>query len=217
MSLEIYNKVRSVPEEAQTKITGGRLIGFTDVNPMWRIKMLTELFGACGIGWYAEIIDKRIEVGVDTKAAFVDVALYIRERNVDDSGRVLSDGWSKPIVGTGGSEFVAKEKNGLRMSDEAFKMAYTDALSVCCKMLGFAADIYFEKDRTKYDAPPKEEKSSQNSELIKSIAAIVEKHPEFLPIVDLAKEDKHVKSIKELGEPELIALHDVLAEAIRAT
>ena len=53
------------------------------------------------------------------------------------------------------ASLFAKEKNGLRMSDEAFKMAYTDALSVCCKMLGFAADIYFEKDRTKYDAPPK--------------------------------------------------------------
>ena len=37
------------------------------------------------------------------------------------------------------------------MSDECFKMALTDALSVACKSLGVAADVYFEKDRSKYD------------------------------------------------------------------
>ena len=50
--------------------------------------------------------------------------------------------WSKPILGTGGSTYVAKEKNGLYTSDEAIKMATTDALGVACKNLGFAADIY---------------------------------------------------------------------------
>jgi hypothetical protein len=34
-------------------------------------------------------------------------------------------------------------------------MALTDALSVACKALGFAADVYFEKDRTKYDTQDK--------------------------------------------------------------
>lgn len=29
-------------------------------------------------------------------------------------------------------------------------MAYTDAISIACKALGMAADVYFEKDRTKY-------------------------------------------------------------------
>ena len=37
------------------------------------------------------------------------------------------------------------------MNDECFKMALTDAISVSCKALGVGADVYWNKDRTKYD------------------------------------------------------------------
>lgn len=145
-NLKLYDAVRSVPENAKKQITGGRLSGMTDINPMWRIKTLTEQFGICGIGWKYVITDKRLEKGAnDEIAAFVDVDLYIK---VDGE-------WSDPIPGTGGSTFVAKERNGMYTSDECFKMALTDALSVACKALGFAADVYFEKDRTKYDTQDK--------------------------------------------------------------
>jgi hypothetical protein len=145
-NLKLYDAVRSVPENAKKRITGGRLSGMTDINPMWRIKTLTEQFGICGIGWKYVITDKRLEKGAnDEIAAFVDVDLYIK---VDGE-------WSEPIPGTGGSTFVAKERNGMYTSDECFKMALTDALSVACKALGFAADVYFEKDRTKYDTQDK--------------------------------------------------------------
>jgi len=140
-NLEIYNKVRQVPKEARKEIIGGRLKGFTDINPMWRIKTLTETFGACGIGWYAEITNKRLETGAnDEIAAFVDINLFVKDK----------DEWSKPIAGTGGAMFVTKEKNGLYTSDECFKMAYTDAISVAAKSLGIGADVYYEKDQMKY-------------------------------------------------------------------
>jgi hypothetical protein len=140
-NLDIYNKVRTVPPEAQKKITGGRLNGMTDINPMWRIKALTEQFGICGFGWKYEIVDKRLEKGgKDEISAFVDINLYVKYEGE----------WSAAIPGTGGSSFVANEKNGLYTSDECFKMALTDAISVACKALGFGADVYFEKDRTKY-------------------------------------------------------------------
>ena len=63
------------------------------------------------------------------------------------------DLWSEPIYGTGGSSFIAKEKNGLYTSDECFKMAYTDALSVACKMLGMGANVYW--GDSKYDTSKK--------------------------------------------------------------
>ena len=50
-NLELYKAFRSVPENAQRAITGGRLKGKTEINPMGRIKALTEVFGPCGIGW----------------------------------------------------------------------------------------------------------------------------------------------------------------------
>ena len=142
-NLEIYNKGRTVPKEALKPITAGRLKGKSDINPMWRIKKLTEIFGPCGIDWYPEIVREEIIEGASGEMmAQVDVLLRFK---VDGE-------WSAPIPGTGGSMFVENEKNGKHTSDEAFKMAYTDALSVCCKMLGIAADVYFEADTTKYSA-----------------------------------------------------------------
>ena len=51
MNKRIYDKVRQVPAEAKKTIAGGRLKGYTDINPQWRIEMLTDLFGPCGSGW----------------------------------------------------------------------------------------------------------------------------------------------------------------------
>ena len=39
----------------------------------------------------------------------------------------------------------------LYLDDDAYKKAYTDAISVAAKALGVGADVYFEKDVTKYD------------------------------------------------------------------
>lgn len=142
-NLDIYRKLAAVPKEAKKEIAAGRLKGMTDINPMWRIKMLTESFGMCGVGWYVDKLKEWTEVGADgAVCAFCDIALYVKS----------GDEWSKPIFGTGGSMLVAKEKNGLYTSDEAFKMAYTDAISVACKALGMGADVYWQGDRTKYSA-----------------------------------------------------------------
>lgn len=140
-NMDLYNAVREVPPEAQKQIGAGRLKGMTDINPMWRIQRLTERFGPCGFGWKYMIREKYMEQGADgTVAAFVDIDLYYK-----------ADGeWSDPIPGTGGATFIAKEKNGLYTSDECYKMALTDALSVACKALGMGADVYWAAGRTKY-------------------------------------------------------------------
>lgn len=144
-NMKIYEAVRAVPDNAKREIQAGRLKGKTDINPMWRIKLLTEQFGPCGIGWKYEITREWMENGANGEiAAFVDIKLYYKWEGE----------WSEPIPGTGGSAFVASERNGLYTSDECFKMALTDAISVACKALGFAGDVYWEKDSSKYDRPP---------------------------------------------------------------
>lgn len=133
-NLKIYNQLRDVPKDAQKPITGGRLNGMTDIKPMWRIEKLTEVFGACGFGWKAPIKNKEIIEGANgEKIAIVDIELFVK----------VNGEWSEPITGTGGSSFIAKEKNGLYTSDECFKMAYTDAISVACKSLGMGANVYW--------------------------------------------------------------------------
>lgn len=143
-NLTIYNEVRNVPDSAKRRIEAGRLKGKTDINPMWRIKALTEKFGPCGFGWKYVITDKRLEQGANGEiAAFLDIDLFVKADGV----------WSDAIPGTGGSAFVAKENKGPYTSDECFKMALTDAISVACKALGFGADVYWDADKSKYDKP----------------------------------------------------------------
>ena len=150
-NLEIYEKIKEVPKEARKKITGGRLSGMTDIKPMWRIEKLTEIFGPVGLGWYAPVIKREIIEGANNeKIAVVDINLFV---NYKTPYKLDDDLWSEPIYGTGGSSFIAKEKNGLYTSDECFKMAYTDALSVACKMLGMGADVYW--GDSKYDTSKK--------------------------------------------------------------
>lgn len=142
-NLKIYNAVKKVPKEAQRPITGGRLKGKTEINPMWRIKALTEQFGPCGIGWYYEVARQWLEPSGSEVAAFVNIQLYIK----------VGDEWSKPISGVGGAMFVEQQKGGAYVSDECYKMATTDAISVACKQLGIGADVYWEADKTKYTDP----------------------------------------------------------------
>ena len=152
MAMELYNAVRAVPQTAIKPIRGGRLSGMSDINPMWRIQTLTEQFGMCGFGWKYEITDRKIVDGAnEEKACFVSINLYVK----------VGAEWSAAIPGIGGSAFVAKEKGGLYTSDEAEKMALTDAISVACKALGFGADIYWANGRTKYTAAAPAEQPQQ--------------------------------------------------------
>lgn len=140
-NMEIWQQFEKTAAEAQRPIEAGRLKGFTDINPMWRMKRLTEVFGPVGIGWKYEITNQRVLPGADgVISAFVDILLYYKHNGE----------WSEGIPGTGGSSFVAKEKNGMYTSDECFKMALSDAIGTACKALGMSADIFFSKDRSKY-------------------------------------------------------------------
>lgn len=137
-NLDLYNKLKVVPAEAIKPIQNGRLKGKSDINPMWRIKTMTEHFGVCGIGWKYVITKQWTETfGTETKA-YCNIDLFVK---VDGQ-------WSDAIQGTGGSSEVTMERNGSYVSDECYKMALTDALSVAMKALGVGADIYFEKGKS---------------------------------------------------------------------
>jgi len=130
------------PVDALKRIGGGRLSGMTDINPQWRLQMMTEQFGPIGIGWYYEALDRWTEQGAPLPSVkptelgelmcFVSINLYV----------MIEGQWSKPIYGVGGSKLIEKEKDHFYNSDEGYKMATTDALSVAMKELGVAADIY---------------------------------------------------------------------------
>ena len=141
-NLEIYEAGREVPDHAKKQFDRGTFKG-TDINPMWRIRFLTEQFGPIGFGWRYDVLSERAEKLTDTDTvAVVDINLYIKYQGE----------WSAPIYGTGGNWLTRwnKKQEKIEINDEGYKMALTDAISVACKMLGIGADVYWEADKTKY-------------------------------------------------------------------
>jgi len=177
--MELWNKLKAPPAYALREIKAGRLRGMTDINPQWRYQALTEALGMCGVGWKYEISKLWTEPGADGAVmAFATVNLFIKN----------GDGWSDPIPGVGGSALVAKERSGLYSSDEGFKMAVTDALSVAMKMVGVAADIYSGRwDGSKYKETPSntpitDKQASEISKLIVSTKSDMKKFCEYMGV-----------------------------------
>lgn len=142
-NMRFFKAFGTTPQKACKPIQAGNLKGKTDINPMWRIKSLTETFGPQGEGWKIVVRDVRTYEAAGETMAHIWLDIYYK---------LPSGEWSEPVPGFGGNKLAGKGK-GDGINDEAFKMAFTDALSVCCKGLGMSADIYYAQDRTKYTAP----------------------------------------------------------------
>lgn len=200
-NMRIYNKVKTTPLNAQKTIEGGRLSGKTDINPMWRIKKLTELFGPCGEGWKPVITRQemsdgpthyyekgkgetfRVEECVE-KCVFIDLLLYYKR----DDGT-----WSDGVPGTGGANFVTAEKYSPYMDNDCWKKAFTDALGNACKNLGFSADIFFKADQSNGDS--KHETADDEDIFRKTVTK-----SESLQIVNAAKAKWGHQAAEKCGE-----------------
>lgn len=190
-NLEIYNAVRKVPQEAQKPIMGGRLKGKTDINPMWRIKTLTEQFGVVGFGWYTETLSQWTEKSDNGEvAAFCNINLYIRQ----------GDEWSKPIFGTGGAMLIEIEKSGAHTEDEAFKKAYTDAISVACKAIGIGADVYWASDRTKYQTsePSAQSKPKAQQQAAQPKPQVPAENPNLIVALQEVREAQSIDDLSDI-------------------
>lgn len=143
---ERYAKASCVPKRVLKPIGAGRLKGKSDINPQWKISLMTEIYGMCGIGWKFEVTDKTtVPVGNTGEVmVFMTVAVYIKD----------GEKWSEPVYGMGGDFIVKKERNGLYSNDEAYKMCLTDALGNALKYIGVAADVYEQLNDTKYSERP---------------------------------------------------------------
>lgn len=183
-NLEFWNKYQEVPKNALKPFDNGKFKG-TDINTMWRMKCLTETFGMCGFGWYYTIKRLWTEQAQDNETfAFAEIELFIKN----------GDEWSKGISGTGGNKLARATSSGkVSTSDEAYKMAVTDAFGVACRNLGIGADVYWENDKTKY--------TEQKDDIVLNQELVDEASRLKISLVNVATYFK--KSVKDLTNEEL--------------
>ncbi len=131
-NLKLWDSVKRPPESVLSEIKGGRLSGFTDIDPIWRLETLTALFGPVGTGW-TWTVGQPIAVHCEGQTAlYVHGSLQIKNGDV----------WGEAFSGCGGCMAAKMESRGIFFDDDALKKAETDAISDACKKLGLAADIY---------------------------------------------------------------------------
>ncbi len=145
-NLEKWNQLARVPVSHLKTIQFGALKGKSDINPQWRYKAMTEVYGECGKDWNHRLVNTEIVDGANGEVLiFVEVAVWVGDIASLDQ---------KEFTGVGGDKIVVKDKNGLRSNDEAMKMAYTDALGTALKYVGVASEIYEGNfDGSKYADP----------------------------------------------------------------
>ena len=150
-NLRFYTEGCEVPADALKPIKAGRLRGMSDVNPMWRMKRMTEIFGPVGFGWRYEIVKQWTETYGNEVKCFCNVHLFVRDPETRE--------WSAPIPGCGGSAIVTMESKGAYVNDEGYKMALTDALSI----LGIGGNIWYGPSATGHNESKYESATIGNS------------------------------------------------------
>ncbi|MBX5089390.1 hypothetical protein [Rhizobium lentis] len=128
----------------------------TAIKPMWSYRRMTEEFGPCGTGW--GVCEPKFDVvpAGDETLVYCTVSIWYEKRD-------------QTAFGVGGDKVVSKTSSGIRSDDEAFKKAYTDAVTNAMKMIGVGADVHmgmfddnkyvntiakeFEEDKKKPEAP----------------------------------------------------------------
>lgn len=158
-NLRVWNRFCATPSHATKPFNKGGFKG-TDINPAYRLRCLTELFGPQGTGWgwtiherWREVWPSRVKDGdewVDYEApcAFVMLSLWYVEDGVKHE--------CSPQIG--GTECDLAP-------DEVWKMSITDAIGKCCLALGIAADVYMGQFDGKYrdghDQPRQQQRPSK--------------------------------------------------------
>ena len=128
-NLELWSALeRTDPAHTKSFSRAGGFRG-TAMRPIFNIKRMTEQFGPCGIGWGMTKPEFQTVNGDGELLVFCTVAIWHGARE-------------NLVYGVGGDKVVTKRRDGSFNNDEAFKSAFTDAVSNSMKNLGVGADIH---------------------------------------------------------------------------
>lgn len=128
-NLALWNKVSRVPKEHLKGFTRGGGFKGTAIKPMWSIHTMTEHFGPCGEGWGIGKPDFTVVPSDNETLVYCTVSVW--------HGKP-----SNMVYGVGGDKVRATFSSGAKNDDEAFKKAFTDAITNALKHIGVGADIH---------------------------------------------------------------------------
>jgi hypothetical protein len=104
----------------------------TAIQPIWSYRRMTEEFGPCGKGWGVDRPEFQVVPAGDGEVlVFCTATIWWREGDNDHY-----------VSGVGGDKVAGKNKHGLQTDDEAFKKAFTDAITNALKLIGVGADVH---------------------------------------------------------------------------
>lgn len=125
------NLGRTDPKHTQQFTRGGGFKG-TAIKPMFSYRRMTEEFGPCGKGWGVGEPSFQIVPGPEGEMlVFCTASIWYRHEEAECR-----------VYGVGGDKAVGKNKYGLQTDDEAFKKAFTDAVTNALKLIGVGADVH---------------------------------------------------------------------------
>jgi hypothetical protein len=128
-NLKLWESVSRVPPDQLKGFQRSGGFSGTAIKPMWSIKTMTEYYGPCGIGWGVLEPKFNVQQGHNETLVFCTVGVWHKSPEC-------------VVYGVGGDKILAQFKSGPRNDDEAFKKAYTDAITNALKMIGVGADIH---------------------------------------------------------------------------
>jgi hypothetical protein len=137
---QLWDKLgKTDPAHTKSFTRGGGFKG-TAIKPMWSYRRLTEEFGPCGTGWGVGEPNFQVVNG-DNREILVFCTV---------SGWYMYNGEKSYVHGVGGDRVVSyikandqyKRAERWENDDEAFKKAFTDALTNAFKFIGVGADVH---------------------------------------------------------------------------
>lgn len=134
----------------QFKRSGG--FSGTAIKPMWSYRRMTEEYGPCGEGWGVNEPSFQVVSGPEGEVlVYCTVSIWHGARD-------------RTVFGVGGDKVVGKNKYGLSSDDEAFKKAFTDAVTNALKLIGVGADVHMGMfDDSKYVNERKQDEARKDS------------------------------------------------------
>lgn len=193
--LELWDRLGKTDKAHTSKFKRAGGFSGTAIKPIWSIHRMTEEFGPCGVGWGVNEPTFQVVHGNEEALVYCWVTIWHGSRE-------------NTVPGVGGDKAISKNRNGTFADDEAFKKAFTDAVTNAMKHIGVGADVHMGLfDDSKYVGRENphvnrvEDFHDEFTDEIPSIETQRMKVKDARPLYDvMVKEMRRITDIAELNE-----------------